>query len=67
LPAILVASAEHDVLHVEAERYAAALIAAGVHTEITRHLSVSHYALAAHQPALDDAAVFFRRRLAEQP
>jgi len=30
-------------------------------------LSVSHYALAAHQPALDDAAVFFRRRLAEQP
>lgn len=67
LPAILVASAEHDVLHVEAERYAAALIATGVHTEITRHLNVSHYALAAHVPALDDAAVFFRRRLADAP
>lgn len=65
LPAILIASAEHDVLHVEAERYAAALIAAGIHTEITRHLNVSHYGLAAHRPALDDVAVFFRRRLAD--
>jgi len=65
LPAILIASAEHDVLHVEAERYAAALIAAGVRTEITRHLNVSHYALAAHVPMLDDVAVFFRRRLAD--
>jgi len=67
LPAILIASAEHDVLHVEAERYAAALIAAGVHTEITRNASVSHYGLAAHPPALDDIAVFFRRRLAGPP
>jgi acetyl esterase len=65
LPTVLIASAEHDVLHVEAERYAAALIAAGVRTEITRHLNVSHYALAAHKPALDDVAVFFRRRLAD--
>jgi acetyl esterase len=64
LPAILIASAEHDILHLEAERYAAALIAAGVPTQMTRHRNASHYALAAHLPALDDVAVFFKRRLA---
>jgi acetyl esterase len=64
LPPVLVASAEHDVLHVEAERYAAALISAGVDTEITRHRNVSHYGLASDPQALTDLAAFFRRRLA---
>jgi len=63
LPPVSIASAEHDVLHVEAERYAAALIAAGVQTEITRHRSISHYALASHPRALADMAAFFGRRL----
>jgi acetyl esterase len=63
LPASLIASAEHDILHVEAEQYAAALIAAGVPTQITRYREVSHRALATHRPALDEVAVFFRRWL----
>jgi acetyl esterase len=65
LPPIFIASAEHDILHVEAERYAAALIAAGVHTQITRHRNASHYVLAAHPPALEDMAIFFKRQLAD--
>jgi len=64
LPASLIASAERDILHVEAEQYAAALIAAGVPTQITRYRDVSHRALATHRPALDEVAVFFRRWLA---
>jgi acetyl esterase/lipase len=63
LPPVSIASAGHDVLHVEAERYAAALIAAGVQTEIARHRSISHYALASHPQALADMAAFFRRHL----
>lgn len=65
LPPVSIASAEHDVLHVEAERYAAALIAAGVQTEIARHRSISHYALASHPQALADMAAFFRRHLGQ--
>jgi acetyl esterase len=65
LPSVMIASAEHDILHLEAERYAQALIAAGVHTQITRHRNVSHYGLVSHQPALDDVAIFFKRRLAD--
>jgi acetyl esterase len=63
VPPILIASAQHDILHVEAEKYAAALIAAGVHTEITRYAHVSHHTIAAHTPALNDVASFFTRRL----
>jgi acetyl esterase/lipase len=64
LPPVLIASAERNILHVEAERYAAALIAAGVPTEMTRHRNVSHFSLAGHAPVLRDVAFFFRRRLA---
>ena len=46
LPPALIASAEHDLLHIEAEKYAGELIAAGVPTEVTRHGKASHQALA---------------------
>ncbi|MCI3208326.1 MULTISPECIES: alpha/beta hydrolase [Pandoraea] len=64
LPPTLIASAEHDLLHVEAEKYAAELIAAGVPTQVTRHRSASHYGLAALPAALRDVATFLTRRLA---
>lgn len=64
LPPTLIASAEHDLLHVEAEKYAAELIAAGVPTEVTRHRSASHYGLAALPAALREVATFLTRRLA---
>lgn len=66
LSPVLIASAERDILHVEAELYAAALIAAGVPTEMTRHRNVSHFSLAGHVPVLRDVARFFRRRLAPE-
>ncbi|MBC8638807.1 alpha/beta hydrolase [Caballeronia sp. EK] len=64
LPPAIIASAEHDLLHIEAEKYAGELIAAGVPTEVTRHGKTSHQALAAHPDALADVVVFFRKRLA---
>ncbi|ALS61401.1 alpha/beta hydrolase [Pandoraea norimbergensis] len=64
LPPTLIASAEHDLLHVEAEKYAAELIAAGVPTQVTRHRSASHHGLAALPAALREVAAFLTRRLA---
>jgi acetyl esterase len=63
LPPALIASAEHDLLHVEAEKYAAALISAGVPTQVTRHRQTSHEALGSHEPALREAVSFFQNRL----
>jgi acetyl esterase len=63
LPPALIASAQHDMLHIEAEKYAAELIAAGVPTEVTRHVDASHNALAASPAALADVTAFFRKRL----
>ncbi|WP_035932704.1 alpha/beta hydrolase [Caballeronia glathei] len=64
LPAALIASAEHDLLHIEAEKYAGELIAAGVPTEVTRHGKASHQGLATHPAALADVVTFFKKRLA---
>ncbi|MGI4812300.1 MAG: alpha/beta hydrolase [Janthinobacterium lividum] len=64
LPPALIASAQNDVLHVEAERYASALIAAGVPTQVTRHRNASHAGLAADVAALAEVALFLRQRLA---
>jgi acetyl esterase len=63
LPPALIASAQNDVLHVEAERYAGALIAAGVPTQVTRHVNASHAGLAAHPAALADVSTFLQLRL----
>jgi acetyl esterase len=64
LPPALIASAEHDLLHIEAEKYASELIAAGVPTEVTRHCKTSHQALVTHPDVLADVVAFFRKRLA---
>ena len=66
LPPALIASAQHDLLHIEAEKYAGELIAAGVPTEVTRHVNASHNALAADPAALADVVAFFKKRLRVQ-
>jgi acetyl esterase len=63
LPPALIASAQHDLLHVEAEKYAGELIAAGVPTEVTRHCNASHHELGTHPAALGDVVAFFQKRL----
>ncbi len=67
LPPALIATGQHDLLHVEAEKYAGELIAAGVPTEITRYSKASHQALATHQAVLEDVVAFFRKRLFTRP
>lgn len=62
LPAAFIASAENDLMHVEAERYAAKLIAAGVPTTVTRYGNVAHNELASRQEVLADVAAFFIKR-----
>lgn len=51
------------MLHNEAEKYAAALIAAGVPTQVRRFAGVNHAELASHPPALSEIAQFLRRCL----
>jgi acetyl esterase len=62
LPATLIATAQNDVLHVEAEKYASNLIDAGVLTQVVRYPSVTHAALADHPAALQEAVRFFQWR-----
>lgn len=62
LPPTLVATAQNDVLHVEAEKYASCLIDAGVPTQVVRYRDVSHAALADHASALEEVARFFQFR-----
>ncbi|HEY3433489.1 MAG TPA: alpha/beta hydrolase [Rhodocyclaceae bacterium] len=66
LPPALIATAECDVLHREAEQYASALITAGVPTQITRY-AVKHAELNSHLPLLAEAAEFLQRRFAAGP
>ncbi len=65
LPPAYIATAKCDVLHREAEQYAAALIAAGVPTQITR-FDVKHEELPRHAPLLAEVSAFLRYRLASQ-
>ena len=62
LPAAFIGTAECDVLHLEAERYAGALIRAGVHTQVARFAGITHGALRTHIPLLRDIVDFLRRR-----
>jgi acetyl esterase len=56
LPPAFIATAEHDVLHKEAEKYATLLIRAGVHTQV---------ALRTYLPLLKDITEFLRRRFSQ--
>lgn len=63
LPPALIASAQHDSLHVEAENYAAALTRAGVLTEVRRYANTSRDGLAIHAEALADLVTFLQTHL----
>jgi acetyl esterase/lipase len=63
LPPTFIATAQNDLLHVEAERYASRLISAGVPTQVVRYASASHDEVARQQQALNDAVRFFESRL----
>jgi acetyl esterase len=60
LPPTFIVTAQNDVLHIEAEKYAARLIEAGVRTHVMRYPSVSHAQIGAHPDALAEAVRFFR-------
>ena len=64
LPETLIITAQNDVLHVEADKYASSLIDAGVLTQVVRYPSVSHAALAEHPAALQEAVRFLQCRFA---
>lgn len=63
LPPAFIATARNDVLHVEAETYAARLIGAGVPTQVMRYSNATHERIAYDPQALQDAARFFERYL----
>lgn len=63
LPPTLIISAALDLLHLEAEAYAGALIAAGVPTHMLRIPDASHAALAANAQALAEVSAFFAKQL----
>lgn len=67
LPAALLITADCDVLHRETEKYAAALIDAGVHTQFTRYAGIEHSLLRSHPDTLAEIVNFLRQRFAESP
>jgi acetyl esterase len=67
LPPAFIASAENDLMHVEAENYAARLIAAGVPTTVTRYGKVMHHELASRQDVIADVAGFFNKIFGAAP
>ncbi|EKS9890016.1 alpha/beta hydrolase fold domain-containing protein, partial [Burkholderia pyrrocinia] len=68
LPPTLVVTAQNDVLHVEAEKYAGCLISSGVLTQVIRYPDITHAALATHEAAFEEAVRFFQCRFqARQP
>jgi acetyl esterase len=63
LPSTFIATAQNDVLHTEAEKYASRLIGAGVPVQVVRYPSASHAQMATERQALQDAVRFFQSRL----
>lgn len=64
LPATFIATVEHDPLHLEAEHYAASLIAAGVPTECARYAGTTRVGIATYPPTLLAVSGFLQRHLA---
>lgn len=60
LPPTLIVTAQNDVLHIEAEKYASRLIDAGVRTHVVRYPRVSHAQIATYEAALGEAVRFFK-------
>lgn len=60
LPPTLIITAQNDVLHIEAEKYASRLIDAGVRTQVVRYPSASHAYVATCPEALSEAVRFFK-------
>lgn len=60
LPPTLIVTAQNDVLHIEAEKYASRLIDAGIRTHVVRYPRVSHAQIAAYDAALGEAVRFFK-------
>ena len=65
LPPAFIVSVSEDLLHIEAESYASALIAAGVPTEVIRHANTTHNDVAQHPRAIAQAVNFLQRRLSK--
>ncbi len=66
LPPALIVTSQSDQLRIEAEKYAALLIAAGVHTEFTRHPNLSHENVRHSLSVLSEVVAFFQQRLRSQ-
>jgi acetyl esterase len=67
LPPAFIATAQYDVLHIEAEKYAAELIDAGVQTHVERFAGVTHAALPTHPRLMDEVLHFLRHHLSKAP
>nr|WP_075256012.1 alpha/beta hydrolase [Herbaspirillum camelliae] len=65
LPPAFIATAERDVLCPEAEKYASSLIRAGVPTQVSRFVGITHAALRTHLPLLTEIVNFLRCRFAK--
>ncbi|AQW29478.1 alpha/beta hydrolase [Ralstonia syzygii subsp. celebesensis] len=63
LPPALLLTAPQDLLRTEAERYASALIEAGVATQIVRVADACHDSIATDRAALDEITCFLRWHL----
>ncbi len=63
LPPALLLTAPQDLLRTEAERYAGALIEAGVVTQVVRVADAGHDSIATDRAALDEIACFLRWHL----
>lgn len=63
MPPTLIASAEHDVVQKDGERYAVALIAAGVPTQVARHKKLTHQGVLDDPIVLSDVATFLHKYL----
>jgi acetyl esterase/lipase len=62
MPPTLIISAGKDLLHIEAEKYAATLIDAGIATQFSRYEGITRTALSAHVPTLNEVTEFLKRR-----
>ncbi|MCR4470481.1 alpha/beta hydrolase fold domain-containing protein [Burkholderia sp. SCN-KJ] len=61
-PVAFITISEHDLMHMEAGRYAARLMVSGVSTTVKRYANVGHKDLLSRQEVLADVFAFFSER-----